>query len=159
MQLAIATFVALGTMAIASGVNGAHWSLEPFWNPGAFQVSFVFNALSVAVLSFLGFDAISTLAEEAHGGGRAVGRATTMSLCLAAVLFIVQTWVAALLVPAQTEFKSDAEINDAFYTVAAIAGGPALKLVAAITVALSAGIANALVAQAGDGAAPVCDGT
>jgi len=144
----IAAFVVVGTIAIASGVNGAHWSLAPFWNPGAFQVSFVFNALSVAVLSFLGFDAISTLAEEAHGGGRAVGRATMISLCLAAVLFIVQTWVAALLVPAQTEFKSDAEINDAFYTVAAIAGGPVLKLIAAISVVLSAGIANALVAQA-----------
>jgi amino acid transporter len=35
----------------------------------------------------------------------------------------------------------------AFYTVAA-AGGPALKLVTAISIALSAGIANALVAQA-----------
>ena len=144
----IALFIVLGAVAIARGVNGAHWSLAPFWSPGAFQVSFVFNALSVAVLSFLGFDAISTLAEEATGGGKAVGQATMISLCLAAVLFIAQTWIAALLVPGQTEFIGDTETNDAFYTVAAIAGGPVLKLVAAISVALSAGIANALVAQA-----------
>ena len=111
-------------------------------------MSFVFNALSVAVLSFLGFDAISTLAEEATGGGKTVGQATMISLCVAAVLFVVQTWIAALLIPARTEFIGDAEINDAFYTVAAIAGGPALKLVTAISIALSAGIANALVAQA-----------
>jgi Amino acid permease len=94
MQLVvIALFILLGVAAIASGVNGAHWSLEPFWTPRAFHVSFVFNALSVAVLSFLGFDAISTLAEEATGGGKAVGQATMISLCLAAILFIAQTWL------------------------------------------------------------------
>jgi amino acid transporter len=141
-------FVVLGVIAIARGVNGAHWSLAPMWTPGAFRVSFVFNALSVAVLSFLGFDAISTLAEESTGGGKAVGQATMISLCLAAVLFIAETWIAALLIPAQTEFIGDAEINNAFYAVLTIAGGPALKFLAAITVALSAGVANALVAQA-----------
>jgi amino acid transporter len=144
----IALFVVCGVVAVSSGVNGAHWSMKPFWNPGAFDASLVFNALSVAVLSFLGFDAISTLAEEANGGGRTVGKATMISLSLAAVFFIVQTWVAALLVPGRTEFAGDTEINDAFYTVAAIAGGPTLKLVAAVAVALSAGVANALVAQA-----------
>jgi amino acid transporter len=138
----------LGVAAVAGGVNGAHWSVAPLWSPGAFQVSFVFNALSVAVLSFLGFDAISTLAEEATGGGKAVGQATMISLGLAAVLFVAQTWIAALLVPGRTGFVGDGEINDAFYTIAAIAGGPALKLVAAVSVALSAGVANALVAQA-----------
>ena len=72
----IAAFVVVGTIAIASGVNGAHWSLAPFWNPGAFQVSFVFNALSVAVLSFLGFDAISTAHREdaTEAAGRLDGR-------------------------------------------------------------------------------------
>jgi len=144
----IALFLVLGVAAIARGAGGAHWSLEPLWNPAAFQVSVVFSALSVAVLSFLGFDAISTLSEEATGGGRAVGQATMISLCLAAALFIGQTWIAALLVPDRTEFVGDTEINDAFYTVAAVAGGPALKFAAALLTALSAGIANALVAQA-----------
>jgi amino acid transporter len=55
------------------------------------------------VLSFLGFDAISTLAEETRGGTRLVGQATMMALCLAAVLFIAQTYIAVLLVPDRTE--------------------------------------------------------
>ena len=144
----IALFVVLGALAVSRGVNGAHWSLTPFLNPVMFQASLIFNALSVAVLSFLGFDAISTLAEEAKGGTRVVGRATMLSLCLAAALFIVQTYIAALLVPGQTEFVGDTATNDAFYTVAGLAGGPPLKLVAALSLALSAAIANALVAQA-----------
>ena len=54
-------------------LNGAHWSLEPFFAPKVFRVGLIFSALSVAVLSFLGFDAISTLSEEAKGGVRVVG--------------------------------------------------------------------------------------
>jgi amino acid transporter len=71
-----------------------------------------------------------------------------LTLCLAAVLFIAQTYIAALLVPGQTEFVGDTTTNDAFYTIAGLAGGSSLKLIVAISVALSAAIANALVAQA-----------
>jgi amino acid transporter len=144
----VALFVVLGVIAVARGVNGAHWSISPFWDPATFQAGLIFNALSVAVLSFLGFDAISTLAEEAKGGGRSVGRATIISLFVAAALFIVQTYVAALLVSGQSEFVGDAAINDAFYSVSALVGGAAFKLLVALSMALAAGIANALVAQA-----------
>ena len=112
------------------------------------NTNIIFSALSVAVLSFLGFDAISTLAEEAKGGARVVGKATMIALCIAAVLFIAQTYIAALLVPDQTAFAGDTATNDAFYNVSAIVGGSGLKVVVAMSAALSAAIANALVAQA-----------
>ena len=113
-----------------------------------FRVGLIFSALSVAVLSFLGFDAISTAFEEAKGGVRVVGQATMIALFLAALLFIVQTYIAALLVPGQTEFVGETATNDSFYMISALAGGASLKLIAAVTVALSAAIAGALVAQA-----------
>ena len=144
----LALFVILGAIAVSRGVNGAHWSLRPFFNPSEFHFNIIFSALSVAVLSFLGFDAISTLAEEAKGGTRVVGQATMISLCIVAVLFIAQTYIAALLIPDRTSFVGDAETNDAFYTVSAIVGGSALKIFVAVSAALSAAIANALVAQA-----------
>jgi len=100
------------------------------------------------VLSFLGFDAISTLAEETKGGARVVGQATMIALVLAAGLFILQTYIAALLIGDRTEFVGDSAMNDAFYTVSALVGGSALKVVVAVAAALSAAIANALVAQA-----------
>ena len=146
--IVLALFVILGAIAISRGVNGSHWSLRPFFNPSEFHFNIIFSALSVAVLSFLGFDAISTLAEEAKGGARVVGRATMISLCIVAVLFIAQTYIAALLIPDRTSFVGDAETNDAFYTVSAIVGGSWLKIVIAVSAALSAAIANALVAQA-----------
>jgi amino acid transporter len=141
-------FVILGVMAVMRGVNGAHWSFKPFYNPEVFHARLIFSALSVAVLSFLGFDAISTLAEEAKGGPRVVGKATMIALCIAAGLFVLQTYIAALLVPGQTEFVGDTATNEAFYTVSAFVGGPAFKVLIAISATLSAALANAIVAQA-----------
>lgn len=146
--LVLAVFVAMGAVAVQHGVNGAHWSTRPFFDPHVFQPSLIFSALSIAVLSFLGFDAISTLAEEAVGGARAVGRATLLALVLAAGLFIAQTYIATLLVPTTSSFVGETATNDAFYTIAALIGGRWLELVVAIAAALSASIANALVAQA-----------
>ena len=146
--IVLAVFVVLGAIAVTRGVNGAHWSIAPFFAPQVFHIGLIFSALSVAVLSFLGFDAISTLAEEAKGGVRVVGQATMIALCLVAVLFIIQTYIAALLVPGQTEFVGDTATNDAFYTISAMVGGASLKTLVAVSVALSAAIANSLVAQA-----------
>jgi amino acid transporter len=146
--LVLALFVVLAAVAISRGVNGARWTFTPFFNPESFSPSLVFGALSIAVLSFLGFDAISTMAEETRGGARVVGRATVMSLAMVAVLFAVQTYLAALLVPGQTAFEGETATNEAFYTVADLVGGGWFKVVVAITVAIGAAIANALVAQA-----------
>lgn len=146
--IVLVLFVVFGAIAITHGVNGAHWNLAPFFAPKVFHVGLVFSALSVAVLSFLGFDAISTLAEETKGGVRVVGQATMIALFLAALLFIAQTYIAALLVPGVTEFVGETATNDSFYMISALAGGASLKLIVAVAVALSAAIAGALVAQA-----------
>jgi amino acid transporter len=140
----LAIFVVAAVITVSA--KGA-WSFTPFFNAAEFSPSLVFAALSVAVLSFLGFDAISTQSEEVKGGPRVVGRATVISLCLVAVLFIVQTWLAAMLVPGTTEFVGQDETNQAFYHVAGIAAGPWLTVLVAITSALAAAVANSLVAQ------------
>ncbi|SUZ35711.1 amino acid permease [Xanthomonas arboricola pv. juglandis] len=144
----LAVFVVLASLAIQRGVNGAHWNLRPFYNPQAFSPQLIFSALSVAVVSFLGFDAISTLSEEARGGNRVVGRATLLALLLVAGLFVLQTWLAALLQPTLQRYPSAQASNDAFFEIGRLIAGPWLQIVIALTVAISAAIANSLVAQA-----------
>ncbi len=141
-------FLVVGVVALASG-KGNGFSFEAFYNPDTFSVGLVFSAVSVAVLSFLGFDGISTLAEENHDGARAVGRATLAALAVAGVLFIVQTWVASMLVPNAGQLLSEGDpAGTAFYDAAAVAGGQWLSVLTAVATAIAWGFANALVAQA-----------
>jgi amino acid transporter len=145
----LAVFVLFGIIAIASGKHGAHFSLDPLLKPHLVTPGLIFGALSIAVLSFLGFDGISTLSEEVKDGDRRlVGRATVLSLCAVAVLFIIQTYVACLLVPGQASFAEGDPTNSAFYDVAGIAAGGWLKTTVAVASALAAGVANSMVAQA-----------
>jgi amino acid transporter len=144
----LAVFIVIGIVALAQG-KGRGFDLTPIYNPDTFSWSLVFGAVSIAVLSFLGFDGISTLAEENKDAARSIGRSMVAALLLAGVLFIVQTWVAALLVPDPDTLISKGDPGGtAFYDAAAVAGGAWLSKLTALATAIAWGFANALVAQA-----------
>jgi len=144
----LALFALLGGIAVMHHVGGAHASLLPFYRPGQLTPPLVFGALSLAVLSFLGFDAISTLSEESRDGARAVGRATIWSLCLSATLFIVQTWLVSLFVLGKTHFASGDAANTVVYDIAYVIGGYWLKFLLAAPCIVLSGLACAVTAQA-----------
>jgi amino acid transporter len=140
----LALFLVLGVTALYRGAGAGALTLAPIYDPRAASWATVASATSVAVLSFLGFDGISTLAEENRGGARAVGRATILALVLIGALFMMQTWVATDLARGMT-FGSP---ETAFYEIAERAGGGWLKLVTILAVVLASAIANAMAAQA-----------
>ena len=144
----LVVFFVVAIAAIMHGTAGAHLSLAPLFDAGKISASLIFGALSLAVLSFLGFDAISTLAEEAHGGGVAVGQATILSLVLCAILFIAQTYLISLFVLGRTSFAPGHATEQASYTIAAIIGGGWLKFLVSIVGIVITGIPGALTAQA-----------
>jgi amino acid transporter len=146
--LVLAAFLIVGTLALAEGVGGAHLSLTPFYNPAAISPGIILGAASLGVLSFLGFDAISTLSEEAAGGARAIAKATIVSLCIAAALFVAQTWLASLFVLGQTRFPNADAANTAFYDIAALIGGSWLKFLIAVPGIVLGATAGSLTAQA-----------
>jgi amino acid transporter len=141
----LAAFLALGLNALYSrGQGSGGLTLAPIYDPRVFSWATVTGATSIAVLSFLGFDGISTLSEENRGKESAVGRATVMALVLVGSLFMLQTWVATDLAKGM-HFSSP---ETAFYEVAERAGGAWLKLVVIVAVVLASAIANAMAAQA-----------
>ena len=142
----VVLFVVLALTALAHGVGGAHLSWAPILQPPAISSGAIFAALSVATLNFLGFDGISTLVEEARGGAAAVGRAIILSLCLAAVIFVVVTYLASLFVLDRTSFAAGRATDAAIYGIAEMIGGPWLKLIASSKV-LFAGTAAAAASQ------------
>ncbi|MBD2837816.1 APC family permease [Pseudomonas sp. JM0905a] len=137
-------FVTLGLYMVFGGHVGEP-SIAPLYNKETFSPGLIMSAVSIAALSFLGFDAISTLAEENAGKASDVGKATIIVLFLMGGLFIVQTWVAGMAWP---DFGALAEDKDnAFYTVAYAVGGTPLKVACAVATAVSWGFSCALVAQ------------
>ncbi len=140
----VGLFVALGLVALYGGAGAGRLTLQPLYDARVFSWATVAGATSIAVLSFLGFDGISTLSEESRGGQAAVGRATVLSLLLVGLLFMVQTWIATDLSAGMTFSSPDT----AFYEIAQRAGGDWLRLVTIIAVVISSAIANAMAAQA-----------
>ncbi|UNZ17531.1 APC family permease [Streptomyces sp. 891-h] len=172
--LVLLVFVAAALVVLVQDGPQRGW-LSPLTGDRAFSLTALLGAVSVAVLSFLGFDAIANFAEEAMGGkdgrgagaggGGAVGglggakgdsatlvaRAVVWCLLVTGVLFVVQTYLAALLSPdSSRELAEDpASQGAAFYTAAKTAVGGWLQT----TVAVSKAIGAAFAALAGQAAA------
>jgi amino acid transporter len=146
--LLLAAFLALAARGLARGTAGAHFSLRPFFDPAHFSAGIVFGAVSLGVLSFLGFDGISTLAEEVQGGRNAVGKATLLALVSAAVLFVVQSYLAGLFVLGRDSFPPGQPTYAAFYAIAGTVGGAPMRLAASVLGVVLAGASGALAAQA-----------
>ncbi|MGX1367703.1 hypothetical protein RKD19_003062 [Streptomyces canus] len=102
---------------------------------GAFALSAVIGAVSVAVLSYLGFDAIASFAEEVTGGSENVARAVLFCLAMAGVLFVAQTYLVALLDPTTSaQFAADpARQGSAFYDAVDVSVGTWLHDLVAVS--------------------------
>ncbi|MFJ2481593.1 APC family permease [Pseudomonas sp. NPDC087598] len=131
--------------ALYNGGGNGELTLAPLYHPETFNFALLMQAVSIAVLSFLGFDAISTLAEEIKGDpGKSIGKAALITLVVMGVIFVAQTWIATDLA-AGMGFKS---ADTAFYEIAEIAAGSWLATLTGVATALAWGVAVAITSQA-----------
>lgn len=141
-------FVVIAVTALTGGtIPDASFSTDPIWNADRVTGPLIAAALSIAVLSFLGFDGISTLSEEATGGRKSAGRAMIIALFVVAFLFILQTWLASSLAGGRESFSAGEEGNAFFLIVQAASNSGWMNAFFAVNV-LAVGIANAMAAQA-----------
>lgn len=126
--------------------------LTPLTGDSGFSTTAVLGAVSVAVLSYLGFDAIASFAEEVTGGSAKVARAVLFCLVLAGLLFVAQAYLAALLEPmTSAELAADPVAQgSAFYDTVDSAVGAWLHDLVAVSKAIGAAFA-ALAGQAAAG--------
>lgn len=146
--LFVVIFVVIAVRAISgASLPNVGWSTTPIWNPELVSAPLIAAALSIAVLSFLGFDGISTLAEESTGKRNPAGRAMIIALFVVAFLFVTQTWLASLLAGGRESFSDD-EAGNAFFTLVQAASNTGwMNAFFAVNV-LAVGFANAMAAQA-----------
>ncbi|MCQ4044043.1 APC family permease [Streptantibioticus rubrisoli] len=152
MEIAV-LLVFVGAAVVVLVRHGASRGLaSPFTGQGGFSGTAVLGAVSVAVLSYLGFDAIAAFAEESSGGSRRVARAVLCCLALAGALFVVQTYLAALLTQrsAAALAADPAGQGSAFYDAVEAGVGDWLHQLVAASKAIGAAFA-ALAGQAAAG--------
>jgi len=132
LAFSVCWFLVAAVCALTHGVGrGTLVSLEPFYSPHNFSLKLVMAATPVAVLSFLGFDGISTLAEDSKDPEKNVARATILVCLIAGALFILQTYLGQLIWPDYTTFSP---IETAFSDIGRKIGGPILAYLIALLV-------------------------
>jgi putrescine importer len=113
--------------------------------PEAYSTTAVMFGASIATLSYLGFDAVSTLAEDARDPQRDIGFATVFVCILQTLICVAIAYLAVLVWPAEKPFPN---VETAILDISRIAGGTTLFGFTSI-VLLVAGVASSLASQAG----------
>ncbi|MBV9265511.1 MAG: APC family permease [Acidobacteriaceae bacterium] len=139
----------------------AHPSLlTPIYDPAHFSLAAVSTGTSIAALTYIGFDSISTLSEEARNPQRDILRATVATCLLTGVIAAIEVYVAQLVWP---DFAHFPDIDTAYSFVAQRAGGRFLfhlvngmLLVATVGSGMGSqlGVARLLFGMGRDGALP-----
>ncbi len=118
----------------------AAFFLRPFYNPKTFSVGAVATGTSIAALTYIGFDAISTLSEEVENPRRNILLATVLVCLLTGIFSAIEVYAAQLVWPPGLKFP---DVDTAYVHVAGRMGG--IVLFQAVNLTL-------LVASIGSGA-------
>src|ERR1039458_6641651 len=162
---------ALGIVIVLVLVAAARWIvhlshptagffLDPFYNRAAFNTGGLLRGTSIAVLTYIGFDGISTLTDEAKDPSRSVPRAIVLTCLITGILASVEVYAAQLVWPRGLAFP---DIDTAYVHVSGRMGGPILFLIVNASLMLAnirsgmasqLGAARLLYAMGKDGALP-----
>ena len=99
---------------------GPGFFTHPFYDPKTFSSSALFRGTSIAVLTYIGFDGISTLSEEVKNPRRNVLLATVLVCVVTGVLASIEVYLAQLVWPASQPFP---DVDTAFVHISGRVGG------------------------------------
>jgi putrescine importer len=117
---------------------GAAFFTRPFYDPATFHPGNVLGGTSIAVLTYIGFDGISTLSEEAENPRRNILLATVLTCVVIGILSALQVYAAQLVWPASQPFPDQ---TTAFVYVAGRTWAPLFATVAVTLVIANFGSA------------------
>lgn len=156
----IAVFIAVSIGFLAGGSNSVDLA-APFLGDGGANVTFptLMTGAAVLCLSFLGFDAISTMAEESKNPKRDIPRAIIVVTVGAGLLFILLAFVSQLVFPgtgfvdpvsasSEVMVKAGGDFLNIFFIAAYVAGATGAA------VASQASVSRILYSMGRDGILP-----
>jgi amino acid transporter len=127
MGVVIAIFFACAVRYIFGHPHvGVGFFTRPFYDPATFAPGAVLGGTSIAVLTYIGFDGISTLSEEAENPRRNILLATVLTCVAIGILSAFEVYAAQLVWPASQPFPDE---TTAFVSAAGRAWGPLFAIV------------------------------
>jgi len=108
---------------MADGPYPPNFFVRPFFDPSTFSIAAVSTGTSIAALTYIGFDSISTLSEESINPRRDILLATVLTCLITGVLAGVEVYTAQLVWP---DFSQYPNVDTAYVYVAGRAGGQLL---------------------------------
>ena len=121
LGIVIVLFVLAALQYILSlNSHSVSYFTRPFYDPSTFSLQTVSTGTSLAVLTYIGFDGISTLSEEAHNPRKNILYATVLTCLVTGILASIQVYLAQLVWNGWNGFKN---VDTAFVEVAGKAGG------------------------------------
>lgn len=111
--------LAIRYVILHQGLRGL-FSLEPFYNPATFRISAIASATSFAALTYLGFDAVTTLAEEVENPRHNVLLSVVIICLFTGIFGGLLIYLAQLVWPAYQTFQNP---ETAFMDVTRRVGG------------------------------------
>ncbi|HVU46321.1 MAG TPA: APC family permease [Terracidiphilus sp.] len=124
MTIVVLIFLAGAVRTVWAMQHDPGFFTRPFYEPGLFQPSAILAGTSVAVLSYIGFDAVSTLSEEVRNPRRNIMLATVLVCLITGVLSGMEVY-AAQLVWGSKPFPSG-QVESAFALLSRQVGGTIL---------------------------------
>jgi len=126
MGVVIALFFVAAARYVFGHPQDAGFFTRPFYDPQTWDTKLVLGGTSLAVLTYIGFDGISTLSEEAENPRRNILLATVLTCFVIGLLAALEVYAAQLVWPASQRFPN---LDTAFTFVAGRAWKPLFAIV------------------------------
>lgn len=108
--------------------------LLPFYNPKTFSWTAVSSGTAIAVLTYIGFDGVSTLSEEVENPQRNILRATVLVCVITGILASLEVYAGQLIWP---DYRHYPDVDTAFVHIAGRAGGVILFSIVNLTLLIA----------------------
>lgn len=124
MTVVITSFIVLALKYLYGGQGWAGlFSLEPIYDPRTFNAHKILTATSFAALTYIGFDGVTTLAEDVENPKRNVLLAVVLTCIFAGVSSSVEAYLGARVWP---DWRSFTNLETAYMDICHRVGGPIL---------------------------------
>lgn len=142
MIIAVCTFVITAIHYIVTGDLNII-NLNALYNSETFSIASVISGAAIVIVAYLGFDAITTLAEETNVSGKKIGIAIMLTCVIQTIFYISVTYLSAILLGKYTSIDNP---DTAFFNILHVLVGTFLQTFITLMI-IASGIASALASQ------------